>query len=311
MIVRRKFVSLVGAAASCALLASCFGGGNDSPTPGPTPTPSPTPSPTPTPTPTPTAVDFDFTKAFTANALNTSYAYAYFTPTGGAETWSDGSRRDGLSKITYTVSPESAAFIWPDGAPLTTFGASDLQASTATRRAYRKGTDGLVMELPFKHVLRVSYESAQAFVLNSVSGTLRGFRVSLFFNSVTAAGDITTDITYSGVTQVVGGKTGTTPSGVFSSPATTLTVTASTKKITGTISIFESVNGAQVLRATLPISATIGTGGSFTGDINDTTNGFKGKLVGSLAGPSREEVLLTFNVAHTDGREFIGSYIGD
>ncbi|GGD97120.1 hypothetical protein GCM10011515_16140 [Tsuneonella deserti] len=305
---RSKFVNLAGAAALSLMLASCFGGGDSSPTPSPTPTP--TPSPTPTPTPTPTAVVFDFTKAFTANAANTSYSYAYFTPTGGAETWSDGSRRDGASKITYTVSPESAQFAWPDNATLTSFGAADLKTAEATRRAYRKGTDGLVMELPFHHVLRVTYESTQPFVLDTKSGTLHGFRVSLFFNPVTATGDITADRAYSGTAQVAGGKTGVTPPGVFTAEPGTLTLTASTKKIAGTIRVFETVNGSPVLRAVLPISATIGTGGAFAGDINDATNGFKGKFVGTLAGPGREEVVLIFNVAHTDGRELIGSLIG-
>ena len=51
--------------------------------------------------------------------------------------------------------------------------------------------------------------------------------------------------------QVAGGKSGTTPSGVFSAQPTTLTVAASDKKITGTISIVENVNGTPTVRATL------------------------------------------------------------
>ncbi|MCT2558495.1 hypothetical protein N0B51_05830 [Tsuneonella sp. YG55] len=305
---RRNFAHLFTAAACCALLASCGGGDGNSPTP--TPSPSPSPSPSPTPTPTPTAVDFDFAKAFTASAVNTSYSYAFFTPSGGAEIWSDGTRRDGLSKITYTVSPESADFDWPDSAALTTFVAADLQSASPTRRTYRKGTDGLVMELPFNHVMRVAYENVQPYILNTVNGTLRAFRVSLFYNTVTTTADITSNLTYTGTAQVAGGKAGTTAPGLFSSPATTLTVASSDKKITGSIQIFENVGGTQTLRATLPISGTVVAGGAFIGNIDDTTNGFKGQFVGSLAGPSREEVVLIFNVAHSDGREFIGSYIG-
>ncbi len=246
------------------------------------------------------------------NAVNTSYNFAYFTPSGGSETWSDGTRRDGSAKLTYAVSPESAAYVFPDASTLTTFGAADLQSSTATRRVYKKGTDGLALELPFKHVLRATYESAQSYILNTVAGTLHAFRVSLFFNTVTTTADITTNLSYTGTPQVAGGKPGTTPPGVFSSPSTTLTVAASDKKVTGSIQIFENVGGTATLRATLPISATIATGSAaFNGSIDDTTNGFKGNFVGSLAGPSREEVVLIFNVTHTDGRELIGSYIGD
>lgn len=306
---RRNLAYLLNVAACCALLASCGGGDGNSPTPTPSPTPSPSPSPTPTPTPAP--VDFDFAKAFTASAVNTSFSYAFFTPNGGTESWSDGTRRDGLSKITYTVSPESVDFDWPDTAALTTFVGADLQAATATSRTYRKGSDGLVMELPFKHVLRVTYENAQSYMLNTVAGTLRAFRVALFYNTVTTTADITSNLSYTGTAQVTGGKAGTTAPGVFSSTATTLSVAASDKKVTGSIQIFENVGGVQTLRATLPISATIPASNAFTGSIDDTTNGFKGQFVGALAGPSREEVVLIFNVAHTDGREFIGSYIGD
>jgi hypothetical protein len=306
-----KIAPLLCAVASCTLLASCFGGGGDSPTPTPTPSPSPSPSPTPTPTPTPTAVDFDFAKAFTATATNTAYIFAYFTPnSGGAEVWSDGNTRSGTSKITYAVSPESAAFVWPDNSSLTPFGAADLQTGTPTLRSYRKGIDGLVMELPFQHVLRVTYETTVDFVRETVPGKLRSSRVALFFNSVTTTAAITTDLAYTGTAKVAGGKSGTTPANVFSSPATTLTVAASDKKITGTITIVENVNGTPTVRAALPISAAIGAGGGFSGNTEDTANAFKGSFVGSLAGPSREEAVLIFTVSHTDGRKFVGSFIG-
>jgi len=305
--VRGKFALLTGAAAGCALLASC-GGGSNSPTPTPTPTGTPTPSPTPTPTPSPTLTDFDFTKAFTDTVSNASYIFAYFTPTGGSEVWSDGSRANGQSKITYAVSPENVAFTWPDSLALMTFGAADRQTDTPTLRSYRNGTEGLVLELPFDNVLRVSYEHKQSFVRETVPGTLRSTRVTIFFNEVSTTSALT-NLSYMGTAQVVGGKPGVAP-GVFSSPQATFTVTASDKKITGSITIVENVGGTPTVRAVLPISGTIGTGGSFAGDINDAANGFKGSFVGSLAGPSREEVFLIFNVAHTDGRELIGSLIG-
>jgi hypothetical protein len=307
--VRRKFTLLTGAAACCALLAACSGNSN-SPTPTPTPTGTPTPGPTPTPTPTPTAVDFDFTKAFTAVTGNASIIYATFTPTaGGAEVWSDGSRVNGISKIEYAVSPESVKFTWPDSLALTTFTAADRQTDTPTLRSYRKGTDGITLELPFDQVLRVSYEHSENFVRETVAGILRSTRVSLFFNPVTTTSAITTNLTYTGTAKVVGGKPGVGYV-LFTADPSTLTVAASDKKITGTIRIVENVNGTPTVRAVLPISATVGADSNFTGTIDDTANGFKGTFVGALAGAAREEVALIFNVAHTDGREFVGSFIG-
>jgi hypothetical protein len=306
--VRRKHALLTGAAACCALLAACSG--NKSPTPSPTPTPTgtPTPSPTPTPTPTPVAVDFDFTKAFTATIANASYIFAYFTPTGGAEVWSDGSRVGGTAKIDYAISPENVVFDFPDSLALTAFGAADRQTDTPTLRTYRKGTEGLTLELPFEHVLRVSYEHSENYVRDTVAGVLRSTRVTLFFNVVTTTAALT-NLSYTGTAQVVGGKPGAAKT-VFTSEPATITVNASDKKVTGSIRVFEVVGATKTLRAVLPISATLNTDSSFSGAIDDTANGFKGSFVGSLAGPAREEVVLLFNVAHTDGRELIGSYIG-
>lgn len=304
---RNKFVSFASAVACCALLAAC--GGDDDATSGPTPTPTSTSSPTPTPTPAPT--DFDFTKAFTSEATNTGYIFAYFAPTGGSETWNEGTRRNGVSGIEYAVSPESAAFTWPDETALTTFSAADLLTASPTLRTYRKGDNSLSLELPFAHVLRVSYETKVPFVRDAVAGNLRSLRYALFYNSVTLTTDITADLTYTGTAQVAGGIPGVTPSGAVSASPTTITVTASDKKVAGTIRIFENVGGMSVERAALPISATIGSGSTFGANIDDTVNGFKGTMVGVLAGPSREEILIIFNVENaTDKREFIGSYIG-
>lgn len=309
VIVRRKFVHLVGVAACCALVGACFGGGSD-PAPTPTPSPSPTASPTPSPTSTPAAVDYDFTKAFSDAVSNASYIFAYFTPTGGAEVWSDGSRAGGASSITYAVAPESVSFTWPDTAVLKTFGAADRQTDTPTLRTYRNGNDKVAIDIPFEHVIRVSYERVESFVRETVAGTLRSNRVTLFFNEVTTTAAIASNLTYTGIAQVVGGKSGSA-AGVFTASPTTLTVTASDKKIAGSIQIVENVSGTPTVRAVLPISTTIGAGEAFAGTIDDTANGFKGTFVGALAGPNREEVFIIFNVGHADGRELIGSLIAD
>ncbi|MEZ5680559.1 MAG: hypothetical protein R3E14_04605 [Erythrobacter sp.] len=301
---RNKFVSLASAAACCALLVSC-GGDDDT-----TATPTPTPTSTSTPTPTPTAADFDFTKAFTSSATNTSYIFAYFAPTGGTEVWSEGTRRNGEAVIDFEVSPESAEFTWPDATALTTFSAADLLTASPMLRTYRKGDDALAMELPFTHIMRVSYETKVPFVRNAESGTLRSLRYALFFNGVTTTDDITSDLSYTGTAQVAGGLSGTTAADVFSSPSATFTVASSDKALAGTIRIVEDVSGSPVERAALPIAATVGSTNTFSGTIDDTTNGFTGTFVGSLAGPSREEIFIIYNVGHTDGREFIGSYIG-
>ena len=291
--VRRKFTLLTGAAACCALLAACSGNSNS-----------------PTPTPTPVSVDLDFTKAFTAVTGNALYIYATFTPTaGGPEVWSDGSRVGGLSKIEYAVAPESVKFTWPDSLALTTFTAADRQIDTPTLRTYRKGADGVTLEIPFDQVLRVSYEHSENYVRETVAGMLRSTRVALFFNPVTTTSAITTNLSYTGTAKVVGGKPGVAYS-LFTADPSTFAVTASDKKITGTIRILENVNGTPTVRATLPFSATVGADSNFTGTIDDTSSGFKGTFVGALAGPAREEVAIIFNVAHTDGREFLGSFIG-
>ncbi|MGX7896336.1 hypothetical protein [Tsuneonella sp. HG222] len=306
----RKIGLMLGVAASCTLLAACFGGGDDSsPSPTPTPTASPTPSPTPTATPTPTA--FGFASAFTSVVSNTSYSYAFFTPTGGAETWNDGSRQNGASSIAYAVSPESVSFKWPDTAVLVDFAAADRTSATPMLRTYRKGTNAIALELPFAHILRASYERVDSFTRDGVAGLLRSNRVTLFFNQVTTTAAIAADLFYTGTAQVTGGTPKVSPDGIFSATPATFKVTASDKKIAGTLQIVETVGGVATVRAVLPLTATLAAGDSFNGTIDDTTYGFKGAFSGALAGPNREEMLLVFNVTHTDGREFIGSLVAD
>ena len=256
-------------------------------------------------------MSFDFTEAFAATFTNTAYAFAYFTPTsGGAEVWSDGTRREGQSKIAFAVSPERAEFQAADSDTIYAFTGADLITSQPDRRLYRKGTESLLLLRPFEHILKVVYERSDPYVRETVPGTLRSNRVALFFNSVTTTAAISENLAYTGTADVVGGKSGTTPAGVYSSPEATLTVAASDKKITGSIRVVENVSGTPTVRAILPISATVGSSGAFTGDIDDTANGFKGKYVGSLAGPTRQEVFVLFNAANTDGRKLLGSFIG-
>ena len=314
LVIARRYFPWGAALCGALLLASCGGDDEPSPTPTPSPTtsPSPSPSPTPTATPTPTSVSFDFTTAFAATFTNTAYAYAYFTPgTGGAEVWSDGTRREGQSKIAYTVSPERAEFQAADSDTVYSFAGADRVATAADRRLYRQGTESLLLARPFEHVLRVIYERSDPYVRETVPGTLRSNRVALFFNSVTTTAAISENLAYTGTAEVVGGQSGTTPAGVYSSPEATLTVAASDKKITGSIRVVENVSGTATVRAVLPISATVGSSGAFTGEIDDTANGFEGRYVGSLAGPAREEVFVLFNVRNADGRKILGSFIGN
>lgn len=300
----KKTILLTGAAFGCLLIASC-GGGDGSPSP--TPTPTPTSTATPTPTPTPTTVDFDFTKAFEAKITNASYIYAFFTPTGGAETFNASNRRDGTSEIAYKVSPGSVTFEWPDTYEIPTFAAADLQSESATLRVYEKGSDQLRLELPYGEVLRVAFATTQAFTRETVPGTLRSYRTSIFFNPVTTSDAITSDLLYAGDVQLIGGKPGESEAGDFTATAVDFKVAASDKKITGKIRIVDAGTGDVV--AVLPISASITASGAFAATVEDTTNKFKGNFVGALAGPNREEVFLIFRVAHTDKREFIGSLI--
>ncbi|MXP08615.1 hypothetical protein [Pseudoblastomonas halimionae] len=309
MVVLRKS-SLLASVAMCGalLLASC---GDDDNAPTPTPTDSPTPSPTPTETPTPTATDFDFAKDFEASVSNTSYIYAYFTPAGEAEVFNGSSRFTGLGSVNYAASPNTVAYSAPDSTEIRNFAAADLESAAADIRTYRKGAEGLVMELPFEHILRVSYERVDAYVRETVAGDLRSNRVTLFFNSVTTSDAITTNLSYTGSAQVVGGKPGETAPETYSSPTATLTVAASDKKVSGTIQIVTVSGGTTTVVAEIPISATLTDKNVLSGDIKDTARGFTGKYIGSLAGPNREEAFVIFELIHTDGRRLLGSFIAN
>jgi len=310
--VLRKYALFIGVAALGAVVTSC--GSDDTGTP----TPTPTDTATPTPTPTPTAVTYSLSQDFATESTNANYAFAYFTPDGGGdETFSAASRLNGLASIDFAVSPEMVSFGYPDLDDPISFDDTELVSGSATERSYERGTEKLLMELPFAHVLRVSYESQVDFTRDTTDGTLRGQRVAIFFNSVTTEDAIAADVTYNGSVQVVGGDPATTLSGAISAPDTGFLVDASANNITGTIEVYEDVNGTPTLVATLPFTATLNTNGTFSGALEDTTNNLDGGFAGALSGPDREEVFILFSVSgnadgsdDTDDRRFVGSFIG-
>ena len=304
--VLKKIGLLIGVAACGALVTSCGGG-------DPEPTPTPTETATPTPTPTTSGV-FDLTAAFQASSTNANLIYAYFTPTGGAETFNDASRLNGVANVSLAFDPETATFLFPDLPDPVTYDSADLVSSSSTSRVYAEGDTSLTLELPFSEVLRVTYEiDDQAFTRNSTAGTLRSQRVALFLNNVTTTADITSTLTYTGTPVVAGGEPGVTPAGAVTSQATTFTITPGTDDtVTATITIFQTVGGATTQVAQFAINEELGANGGFSGAIDDTTNGLKGVFAGGLAGANREELVLIFSLANADdGREYVGTLIAD
>lgn len=308
IIVLRKFTYLLGAAACGAMVVSC--GGDDSPTPTPTPTGTGTPTPSPTPTGTPTPIAFGFDEDFAA-ATSAIYTYAYFTPSGGDAVFSDANRINGNAGIGYAVSPEQVDYGYADLEDPVQFAGTDLASETPTMRTYTKGEETLILELPFEHVLRARYVRSDPFVRETVNGTLRSHRASLYVSPVTTDDDIDSALSFTGQAAVVGGVPGETSSSAVSSPATSFTVSGSDPTVTGTIRVFETVDGTQTQRAELSFSAGLTDSGSFSGDITDDTYDFEGKFSGALAGPNREELVIVFSASKEDDRKYVGSYIGD
>ena len=155
------------------------------------------------------------------------------------------------------------------------------------------------------------------FTRDTTDGTLRGQRVAIFFNSVTTEDAIAADVTYNGSVQVVGGDPATTLSGAISAPDTGFLVDASANNITGTIEVYEDVNGTPTLVATLPFTATLNTNGTFSGALEDAANNLDGGFAGALSGPDREEVFIIFSISGNadgndspDDRRYVGSFIG-
>ncbi len=326
----RKYALFVGVAALGALVTSC--GGDDTGTP--TPSPTSTGTATPTPTPTQGQVDFDLQQDFSTQSSNANYAFAFFTPdAGGDETFSGASRVNGNASISLALSPEVVTFAFPDLDDPAAFDATDLVSTSATVRSYARGSEKLVLEVPYDHVLRVSYESQADFTRDTVDGVLRGERTSIFFNRPTVTTDIATDLAYTGSVEVVGGDPGSTLAGVISAPDVTFTIKEADESVNGTIEIFREVNGSPVLVATLVFQRTTNsdgnvTGGvlndaeSFSGILTDADNNFAGNFAGSISGPNREELFIIFsisgstdadndgNVDADDDRRFVGSFIG-
>jgi len=308
--VLRKYALFIGVAALGAVVTSC-GGGNSTPTP----TPTSTDTATATPTPTPTTVTFSLSQDFATESTNANYAFAYFTAnSGGDETFSGASRLNGNAVIDFAVSPELVSFTFVDLPDPVTFDNTEVVSNSATVRSYERGTEKLVMELPFAHVLRVSYESQADFTRDTTDGVLRGERVSIFFNTVTTADAIAADITYNGSVEAVGGDPATTLSGVTSAPNASFLVDQSANNVTGTIEIYEDGNGTPTLVASLPFTATLNANGTFSGTLEDTVHNLDGSFAGAISGPNREELFILFsasgNVDDTDDRRYVGSFIG-
>ena len=303
---------LLGLAASGALLTSCGGSNNDpTPTPTPTGTGTSTPTPTPTATATPEPADFSFTEDFTTNSGGI-YILAYFTPgSGGDEVFSDATRfTSGTSEIAFAVDPEQITYRFRGENTLYAFNASDLVTDNATLREYMNNSGRLILEVPYANVLRASLQRTDPFVRETVAGDLRSRRVTLFINPVTTDDALTGTLTYTGEPSVVGGTSGTTASNAISASSSTFTVDSTGPVLNGTIRIFETVNGAQVQRATLTFASTQNSGAAYSGTVTDTPNGLTGQFAAALAGPDREELALIFAVSDSDGRKYVGSFIG-
>ncbi|MGB3167421.1 MAG: hypothetical protein WBA68_11670 [Alteraurantiacibacter sp.] len=303
----RKIGLLIGVAACGALVTSC----GDDETPTPTPTSTDTATPTPTPT---TAVSFDLSGDFITQSTNANYIAAFFTPDGSiTESFNSGGRINGTSAIELVSSPDSTRFAFPDLSTPANFGADDFVSVSATTRSYVRGGESLDFFLPYGEVLRVTYEiDKQDFTRDTVAGTLRSVRTAFFLNPVTTTADITATLTYTGSVQVLGGEPGVSTPGTFSSPDTTVTVTPGNPDDVGaTIRIFSNAGGTSTLVTSFTIDDELSNSVSFGGEIAANAQGFSGSYGGALAGANREELVLNFALVHaTDGRRFVGSFIG-
>ena len=308
----RKSPLMMGAAACAMLLASC--GPSNDPNATPTPSPSATVTPTPTPTSTEPAPEVAFDNDFSASS-GRLYIYAYFTPDGGMETFSDSTRiASAVGGLAFIVSPETAIFGFHDLDDPVEFAASTLTGATDTLRTYVNGDEMLTLELPFGNVLRASYERKEQAIVNTVNGNLRSTRILFAFDPVTTTDAIGSDLVYTGSALVHGGTAGTTTDGQITSPQVNFTVDAATDSLVGSIQVFEDVGGTPTLVFEFPVNIPLeGEGNSFSTTevgLTDTANGFTGALSGTLAGADREEILFIFGASHDDGRKFVGSFIG-
>ena len=312
----RKLSYFLGVAACGALLASCGGGNNDNggtPTPSPTATGSGTPTPSPTATPTPTAIDFDFAEDFVATS-NAVYGFAYFTPnSGGTETFSDGNRISGSSRLTYTASPENARFEFSTLTGAQNFAGTDRDVTSTTLRSYTNSNGRLILELPYEFTLRGTYERTDPFTRETVPGTLRSRRVAIYLNPVDSATAVTSTLTFTGQPTVAGGTPGTTVPTAVSVPQRSFTINpGSNPTLTGSLPIFVTQNGAQNQVALLAFTTTSTDNiNAFSGTLADSGAGFTGTFAAAFSGPNREELVIIYEARHaSDGRKFVGSFIG-
>lgn len=312
----RKSSLTLGIAACTVLLASCGGGNNNNPAP----TPTPTTTATPTPTPTSTAdINFGNDFAFGSGQL---YIYAYFTPTGGLQVFNDANRLANLAAgLSYEVSPENVTFAFGDLNDNVVFDASTLVSGSDTLRTYANGDEKLKLELPYGNVLRATYSRTDSDIVGVDPGVLASNRVLILFDAVTTTDDLANGPTYTGTPEIIGGTPGTTAPDAVTAEVTTLTIadvsvtatdgTVTTAPgITGTIKIFVDVNGTPTLVTELEVAAQIGTTGTFSAAISDAADEFTGAMAGTMAGANRDEIVFIFSVSHTDGRKFVGSFIG-
>ncbi|GEM_PF-616858 len=305
--VSSKLRYLLGAAACCSLLASCGGGNNT-----PDPTPTETPTPTPTETPTPADVTFDFTEEFEVSTVR-MYIYAYFTPgTGGDEVFSDGRIINDLGAVAFELDPEAVLYRFVTTEDILEFLGTDRVSVSPTERVYENASGRLIMETPFENLLRVQLEKTDPFIRETIPGELRSRRVLLFVKPVETEEAIDTTLAYTGDAEIAGGTSGTTTFDSITQPSPTFTVTPGTAgpELTGSVPVVVDIGGTPTTVATLDFEATLAATGAFAGTAEDAASGFSGQIVGTLAGPDREEMVILFRVVHDDGRKFLGSFLG-
>ncbi len=315
----RKPSLLIGAAAGALLLASC--GGNNQNNPTPTPTPTGTATPTPTPTSTEPAADVNFANDF-AFGSTSLYIYAYFTPTGGMQVFSDATRlANATGGLSYEVNPENVTFGFTDLNDNVVFDASTLVSGSSTLRTYEMGDEKLRLELPYGNVLRATYSREDSDIVGVDPGVLASNRVLFLFDAVTTTDALAMGPSYSGEVEVVGGTPGTTaPDAITATPSdftlAEITVTASdgttstVNGVKGTIQIFSNASGTPTLVTEIVVEVPISSAGAISGEIADAAEDFTGALAGVLAGANRDEMVFIFSVSHDDGRKFVGSFIG-
>ena len=311
----RKHALFASVAALGVLVTSC---GDDDP--DPTPTPTSTSTATPTPTPTSSQVEFDLSQAFDAESTNANLSYAFFTADGGMDSvFSGATRTNGTAVIDLAFSPESVSFGFPDLADRVNFVGSELVTGDAMRRIYQRTGERLELEVPFQYILRASYDRVSDFTRDGTAGELDATRSTLFFATVSTSDDITGVLSYTGSFQVFGGDPGTTEEGTVSAPDITVTVTPGATdndpdEASGTVQIFEAVNGVATLVASFPFEADINAASGFSVAIEDEARNIEGNLSGALAGPNREEVLLIFSATSTEtdnDTRYVGTFIGE